>query len=702
MRRGPLGLIEIVKDARTRQTDKEAFNLLVLVDQFEELFTYVEAGGRQADEAEAFINLLLAPRIVPDARIYIVLTMRTDFLGNCVRFLDLPDAINRAQYLTPRLTREQIERAITCPAHLFDGDVEATLVTELINAVSNDPDQLPILQHALARMWDKARQRDTDTSCITWDDFKAVGGISNALSNHADELLAALSSRNKIEEPLCPEQQAAEILFRAITDQRSSEAGGQAVRRPQSLDLIAAWSGRKWEEFKPVVKTYAKEGVNFLHYNGELGEKTVVDISHEALIRQWKLLRHWVTQEARLASEFERFRNCAEDSKNGSGALLTGAGLARALEWRDGCRSQGSINDVWQPNSAWANRYRKSEDTPSDTEFNEVLKFIDDSHAVVLNAERRERNVKRVLITLIVLSGITTIGAFGFALQSHNNQVIAEAALLWTPLDFSTPIVNITKKQANGLLKLELANDSRKRVFFDQLMKDQTLAERFINNPEVIMTAMAGISPTQKNELFHRLDDTPHNNSDIFRLTRFLVLDELKAKILGDDIISAIEIKDSKDLAPRKILGQRIKTLIGKMTEADSETMTTRFLATFRDTTVDYESDPRAKGLAAIIERTPETKLGWVADQLVATIKASYDPIQLKTLKGSLVEVAAKMQDEQQTGALAKQLFTAMKEAQLPGQFETFGKGLKTGVKNIGNPVRRTDRAARQPDQRFE
>jgi hypothetical protein len=67
-----------------------------------------------------------------------------------VRFLELPDAINRAQYLTPRLTREQIEQAITGPAHLFEGDVEPTLVAELINAISNDPDHLPILQHALA------------------------------------------------------------------------------------------------------------------------------------------------------------------------------------------------------------------------------------------------------------------------------------------------------------------------------------------------------------------------------------------------------------------------------------------------------------------------------------------------------------------------------------------------------------------------
>ncbi|MBK8814003.1 MAG: ATP-binding protein [Methylococcaceae bacterium] len=263
LRRGPLGLIDVVKDARSRQIKNDAFNLLVLVDQFEEIFTYADAGGRQSDESEAFVNLLLASRIPLDAKIYIVLTMRTDFLGNCVRFLELPDAINRAQYLTPRLTREQIERAITGPAQIFDGSIEPTLVVELINAVSDDPDQLPILQHALARMWEMALERKDENTEINWDDFRNVGGIANALSGHADEILASLSPKNTIEEPLSPIQQTAEVLFRAITDQRSVEAGGQSVRRPQSLERIAYWSGRSWEEFKPVIEAFTHEGVNF-------------------------------------------------------------------------------------------------------------------------------------------------------------------------------------------------------------------------------------------------------------------------------------------------------------------------------------------------------------------------------------------------------------------------------------------------------
>ena len=118
LRRGPLGLVHLVDDIRVRTASPTNFNLLVLVDQFEEIFRYSERGVAQGDEADAFVNLLLASYRAAEASIYVVITMRTDF-GNCTRFLELPDAINHAQYLTPRLSRDQLEQAITGPGRVF-------------------------------------------------------------------------------------------------------------------------------------------------------------------------------------------------------------------------------------------------------------------------------------------------------------------------------------------------------------------------------------------------------------------------------------------------------------------------------------------------------------------------------------------------------------------------------------------------------
>jgi hypothetical protein len=144
LRRGPLGLIEIVRGAEALQ----GATLLVLVDQFEEIFRYRERIA--ADEADAFVALLLASARQRDFPIYVVITMRSDYLGECAVFHGLPEAVSESQYLTPRLTREELELAITGPARVLGGEVEPKLVNRLINDFGTDPDQLPLLQHALA------------------------------------------------------------------------------------------------------------------------------------------------------------------------------------------------------------------------------------------------------------------------------------------------------------------------------------------------------------------------------------------------------------------------------------------------------------------------------------------------------------------------------------------------------------------------
>jgi len=113
LRRGPLGLVEAVRAADF----PAGTNLLVLVDQFEEIFRFHRLGG--TSESNAFVDLLLASAGEPSVSIYVVLTMRSDYLGNCPVFRGLPEAMNESQFLTPRLTREQNRAAIVGPAAMF-------------------------------------------------------------------------------------------------------------------------------------------------------------------------------------------------------------------------------------------------------------------------------------------------------------------------------------------------------------------------------------------------------------------------------------------------------------------------------------------------------------------------------------------------------------------------------------------------------
>ncbi len=152
LRRGSLGLVEAVRQANLPTTE----NLIVIADQFEELFRV--ALGAQDEEHEnnkaAFVKLLLAAAEQREVNLYIVLTMRSDYLGDCAQFLDLPEAINESQYLIPRLTREQLRDVITGPVAVSGATITPRLVNRLLNDFGDKQDQLPILQHALMRTWD--------------------------------------------------------------------------------------------------------------------------------------------------------------------------------------------------------------------------------------------------------------------------------------------------------------------------------------------------------------------------------------------------------------------------------------------------------------------------------------------------------------------------------------------------------------------
>jgi len=148
-------------------------NLLLVVDQFEEIFRFQDAFQQRAAEAAQFVDLLLAATrdYEPDWRIYVVITMRSDYLGECSRFQGLAEALNDSQYLAPRMTRDELREAIVGPAALGGVVLDEPLIERLLDATGSDPDQLPVLQHLLMRMWEKREQ-----TSITGQQYFDVGG----------------------------------------------------------------------------------------------------------------------------------------------------------------------------------------------------------------------------------------------------------------------------------------------------------------------------------------------------------------------------------------------------------------------------------------------------------------------------------------------------------------------------------------------
>ena len=126
-------------------------HICILVDQFEELFRYDQHVSHA--EASCFVEFLTSLAGDPPPGLYAILTMRSDFLGNCARYDGFAETVNRTQYLLPRMEHSALLRAIREPATLYGGEVSRELAERLIADFGGGQDQLPLIQHGLMELW---------------------------------------------------------------------------------------------------------------------------------------------------------------------------------------------------------------------------------------------------------------------------------------------------------------------------------------------------------------------------------------------------------------------------------------------------------------------------------------------------------------------------------------------------------------------
>ncbi|GLS22113.1 hypothetical protein GCM10007874_51300 [Labrys miyagiensis] len=267
-------------------------SILLLIDQFEELFRFSTslAGrdrseeARQRDEAAHFVQLLLEASRCPDYDIRVLLTMRSDFIGDCSRFHGLPEAVSAAQFLAPALDRSQREATIRNPIAKADGSIDAVLVERLLNDSDDELDQLPVLQHCLLCLWEcagRAQGRDGSSGRqITLPMYGQIGGLAGALSGHANEIL---------EKDLPNLTATVEHVFRALCE---FDQQGRITRRALPFERLVAETGDEEADVRKVVDRLRADDCSFLtpplSMVQELAPHTRIDVGHEALLRGWE------------------------------------------------------------------------------------------------------------------------------------------------------------------------------------------------------------------------------------------------------------------------------------------------------------------------------------------------------------------------------------------------------------------------------
>ena len=268
-----------VADALARIAPVGDPSILLVVDQFEELFRYGRGSRRQRrltqaiGEADKFVQLLLeATRGQPD-NVRVLLTMRSDFIGDCADFQGLPEAVSACQFLVPSLTRNQLEEAIRDPIEKAHSSIEPGLVETLLRESAPEEDQLPLLQHCLLRMWEAAgrppaapstKPDGTATSPaspeavaaapprhITADHYERVGRIANALSQHAEDVLLSVKDV----------ETAVEQMFRALSD---TDKDNRATRRAIALSQLQAEAGVPEADLRRALDRFRADDCLFL------------------------------------------------------------------------------------------------------------------------------------------------------------------------------------------------------------------------------------------------------------------------------------------------------------------------------------------------------------------------------------------------------------------------------------------------------
>jgi regulator of protease activity HflC (stomatin/prohibitin superfamily) len=361
LRRGALGLVEVTQQARMEAYE----NLLVVVDQFEELFRFKTQAQNQdrrlaaEDEAAAFVKLLLGAVGQRNVPIFVVLTMRSDFLGDCAQFRDLPETLNDSQYLIPRLTREQLRSAIEGPVAVGGATITPRLVNRLLNDTGDNSDQLPILQHALMRTWDYWEDQGQPEQAIDIEHYEAIGGMKRALSLHADQVYFSFPDQESLK--------ITEIIFKRLTERGLDK---REVRRPSSIEELCAVAKVNQEEIIRVVDQFRRHGVSFLmaSSNMAISEETIIDISQESLMRIWDRLQEWMSEESETAQLYRRLADTAKLYYEGKAALIRDPELSIATNWKN-----KTINNEnkYSQNPDWAKRYGNN--------FSQVINFLEES-----------------------------------------------------------------------------------------------------------------------------------------------------------------------------------------------------------------------------------------------------------------------------------------------------------------------------------
>ena len=264
--------------------------LIVLVDQFEEAYSLCKS----ADERAAFIENLLYAASSPTGHVSVVLTLRSDFLGETQRHQLLNQVIcSDRSVIVPVMTEAELRRAIAEPAKQAGHPLDAATVNLLVKDTKRREGALPLLQFALTRIWAGLSEGKAPA-----DTYEEMGGVGGALAGKAQEIYDELDDAEK------------DMVRRVFIGLVQLGEGTRDTRRRTVISSLMA-SRDTPEGMKQVIHRLSSPGARLVTLSSQMGQE-IAEVTHEALFDHWQLLNDWLDS-SRDDIRFQRRLDAAAD-----------------------------------------------------------------------------------------------------------------------------------------------------------------------------------------------------------------------------------------------------------------------------------------------------------------------------------------------------------------------------------------------------
>jgi len=260
--------------------------LLLVIDQFEELFRYGEEAqgiekAAMEEESRIFIELLLTAVSQNTGRLHVVITLRSDFIENCTAYHGLAEAVNASQYLVPLPNRDKLEEIIRRPVADAGGKLDEMLVQRLLLDVAEQTNQLPWLQHTLRRLWEGAQG---EPRWLREQDYYTIAGIAGSININAEQIATELKQAHsedfiilkRVMKAITILDEKCQVIRRTLRPSALLGLVTQAMNDKKTVD----------DSLNGVLNVYTNEEISIIQLN--TNNDPEVDIRHEVLIRNWQ------------------------------------------------------------------------------------------------------------------------------------------------------------------------------------------------------------------------------------------------------------------------------------------------------------------------------------------------------------------------------------------------------------------------------